>query len=225
MTTVAAPSLIDRCADVLATAYESKKLVGLSGASVDVFPTGMTRASGEALTQLIAKERATNFLEVGLGLGLSTVFLSLGILQHRETFDALTLDPFQERGWDSVGLETIRRAGLSEFVEFAAKHSEYALPRLAEAGAKFDFIFVDGGHLFDNVFVDTFYAIRLVRPGSLIVLDDRWMPAVQKAAAFFVSNLGLVDESAEQGTPGYRFIYLRVPETLPERKWDHYTAF
>ncbi|MBX3380329.1 MAG: class I SAM-dependent methyltransferase [Phycisphaeraceae bacterium] len=225
MTSTMEPALTDRCASVLAEAYESKKLVGRSGTSIDVFPTGMTRASGDALTDLIANEKAANFLEVGLGLGLSTVFLSLGILRHREKFDALTLDPFQERDWDSVGLETIGRAGLTERVKFEKQYSEYVLPRLAEAGAIFDFIFVDGGHLFDNAFVDTFYATRLARPGSLIVLDDRWMSAVQRVAAFFTSNIGLVDESAAKGTPGHRFICLRVPQDLPTRKWDHYVAF
>lgn len=225
MTTTIEPTLLDRCAGVLAEAYETKKLVGRSGAAIDVFPTGMTRAPGEALSNLIAHERAANFLEVGLGLGLSTVFLSSGVLKHRATFDALTIDPFQERDWDSVGLEAIRRAGLEDRVRFEKRHSEYVLPGLAHAGAKFDFIFVDGGHLFDNAFVDMFYAVRLARPGSLIVLDDRWMPAVRRAAAFFMSNLGLADESPAEGTPGFRFITMRVPKELPSRAWDHYVEF
>ncbi|MGH7243473.1 MAG: class I SAM-dependent methyltransferase [Phycisphaerales bacterium] len=219
------PPLAVRCASVLADAFETQKLVGLSGASIDIFPTGMTRASGDYLTQLIAKENSPNFLEIGLGLGLSTVFLSIGVLQNRQKFDALTLDPFQESGWDSVGLETVRRAGLSNSVRFEKQYSEYVLPHLAEAGAKFGFIFIDGGHLFDNVFVDTFYAIRLAQPGSLIALDDRWMPSVQKAAAFFTSNMGLTDESAPPGTPGHRFIVLRIPTELPSRKWDHFVTF
>lgn len=218
-------SLTDQCAAILEEAYKSKVVHGKSGKALDVFPTGMTRASGEALREMIAKEEAANFLEVGFGLGLSTVFLSLGVLQHHEKFDAVTLDPFQESAWDCAGLETVRRAGLLDCVAIAKDYSEYVLPRMAEAGARFDFIFIDGGHLFDNVMVDTFYAIRLVRPGGLIVLDDRWMPAVQKAAAFFVSNLGLLDESAEQGTPGYRFITLRVPREMVERKWDHFVGF
>ncbi|MBX3390053.1 MAG: class I SAM-dependent methyltransferase [Phycisphaeraceae bacterium] len=225
MTTTIERVLADRCQSVLADAYETKKLFGRSGAPIEVFPTGMTRDSGDTLTELIANEGAANFLEVGLGLGLSTVFLSLGILRHRESFDALTLDPFQESHWDSVGLEMIRRAGLSDRVKFEKQYSEYVLPRLAEAGTRFDFIFVDGGHLFDNAFVDTFFAVRLARPGSLIVLDDRWMPAIQKTAAFFTGNIGLIDESAPKGTPGHRFISLRVPREMKVRKWDHFADF
>ena len=225
MNTAISEPLVERCERVLSEAYSTRTLIGLSGQPTDVFPTGMTKEAGDALMKLVADERAGGFLEIGLGLGLSSLFLSLGVLQHHKSFEGLSLDPFQASGWDSVGIETIRRAGLDRHVRVEQEYSEFALPRLCGAGARFDFIFVDGGHLFDNVFVDVFSSIRLARPGSLIVLDDRWMPAVRRAAAFFVNNLGLIDESTPQGTPGHRFVILRVPHTITQRKWDHHVEF
>lgn len=191
----------------------------------DVFPTGMTREPGEALSGMIRAESASNFLEIGLGLGLSTVFLAQGVLSNHAKVQGLSMDPFQFRDWDGVGLETVRRAGLSESVGFEMELSERVLPELWQAGRRFDFIFIDGGHLFENVIFDTFYAVRLVRPGGLIVLDDRWMPSVQRGVAYFTANVGLLDESAPKGSPGHRFVTLRVPPELPQRKWDHFVPF
>jgi len=44
-----------------------------------------------------------------------------------------------------------------------------------------DAAFVDGGHVFHNVFVDLFYLRELVRPNGLVILDDcnypsQWPP-------------------------------------------------
>lgn len=43
-----------------------------------------------------------------------------------------------------------------------------AMPRLLQAGRKFDFCFVDGMHLFDYTLIDLFYADLLVRVGGII---------------------------------------------------------
>ena len=53
-----------------------------------------------------------------------------------------------------------------------------------------DAAFVDGSHVFHNVFVDLYYLQMIVRPGGLIVLDDYWWPGVATAARYFETNLG-----------------------------------
>lgn len=47
-------------------------------------------------------------------------------------------------------------------------------------GERFDFVFIDGRHLFDCVLVDFFYVDRLLEIGGYLALDDLWMPAVRK---------------------------------------------
>jgi hypothetical protein len=42
--------------------------------------------------------------------------------------------------------------------------------------------FVDGGHMFHNVFVGLFYLQTIVRPGGLVVLDDYWWGALWRPA-------------------------------------------
>ncbi len=211
--------------------YELGRVVGRTGAVLDVSPTGMARPAGEYLGELAEREQASSVLEIGLGLGLSTLFLARAVLKSRgggvwtEERPVFTIDPFQERDWNDAGAMNIDAVGLGEFVEIVREPSELALPAMVKEQRTFSFAFVDGGHLFENAFVDVSFVLRLVPPGGLIVIDDRWMPAIRRAANYFVTNVGLIDESPGADSPGKRFICLRVPERLRVRRWDDFVEF
>ncbi len=54
----------------------------------------------------------------------------------------------------------------------------------------FDLAFVDGSnHRFDALFVDLYYLGRLVRPGGIVFLEDYQLPALARAASFFLTNV------------------------------------
>ena len=57
-------------------------------------------------------------------------------------------------------------------------------------GVVADAAFVDGSHIFHNVFVDLFFLRELVRPGGLVVLDDCHWPSVATAVRYFELNTG-----------------------------------
>jgi hypothetical protein len=101
----------------------------------------------------------------------------------------VAIDPFQATRFSGCGLQFLEDAGVSGLVEHRAERSEVALPRLLGEGRTFDLAFVDGDHRFDGVFVDLFYLGRLVRPGGVVFLDDYQLPAVERAASFFLANL------------------------------------
>ena len=65
-----------------------------------------------------------------------------------------------------------------------------------------DAAFVDGSHVFHNIFVDLYYLQMIVRPGGLVVLDDYWWPGVATAARYFETNLGWRPDAFANGTPG-----------------------
>ena len=108
-------------------------------------------------------------------------------------------------------------------------------------GENYDLAFVDGSHLFEHAFLDIFYLTKLVKPGGVILVDDMWMPSVRQAVDYAVKNIGLVHENRRPARPylivGDRNIcsgkrseqpataLLRVPQQLPERKWDHFEDF
>jgi hypothetical protein len=94
------------------------------------------------------------------------------------------IDPFQERVWFNVGWELLRSAGLDSIATLMLAPSSIALPQLATEGLIADAAFVDGSHCFHEVFVHLYFLRKIVRPGSLIVLDDNWAPSVRTAVRY-----------------------------------------
>ena len=63
-----------------------------------------------------------------------------------------------------------------DFIIFKEELSEIALPSLLkEKEGRFDLIFIDGLHSYDQVMLDFYYANRLIRIGGFIVFDDTWV--------------------------------------------------
>src|SRR5262249_8074403 len=48
---------------------------------------------------------------------------------------------------------------------------------------------VDGSHLFEDVFIDAYYAARLLEQGGLIAFDDSTKPEVAKVLRFIRTNM------------------------------------
>ena len=72
---------------------------------------------------------------------------------------------------------------ISSIFLFIDKKSSDAFPNIDD---QFDLIFIDGWHTFDNVMVDIFYSINLLKPGGYIILDDADFPSVGKAISYFI---------------------------------------
>jgi hypothetical protein len=52
--------------------------------------------------------------------------------------------------------------------------STYELPKMLEAGSRFDLIYVDGTHTALGVMIDLCYCAAMLRTGGLMILDDYW---------------------------------------------------
>jgi hypothetical protein len=87
-----------------------------------------------------------------------------------------------------------------------------------------DAAFVDGSHVFHNVFVDLYYLQMIVRPGGLVVPDDYWWPGVATAARYFETNLGWRPRAFANGTPG-RLRALRLPDPPVKPGFKELTPF
>lgn len=216
-----------RLREVVAQVRRDGTVTTRSGKRVSISPTGLDERSAAALRQLVLESHAVRTIETGLALGLS----SLAILDA--SFDNAgshvpshtAIDPFQQSGWGNAGLVTLARAGVSDLVRFLEADSTLELPRLCSAGEVFDAAFVDGGHLFEHVFIDTHFLLRMVRPGGIVVIDDWWMPAVRMGVDYFEKNLGITREICSDISGAERFAVLRVPERRVERPWDHFVPF
>ena len=139
-------------------------------------------AEADFLFRFVREHKSESTLEVGCGLGKSAVSIMLGTGRTHTV-----VDPFQDN-YESRGLANIQRAGLSDRLVFLPEYSRSALPRLLESGARFDFVFIDGSHRFDDIFVDFYYSDLLLSPGGFILFDDLWMRTARLVLAFIRSN-------------------------------------
>jgi predicted O-methyltransferase YrrM len=233
---------VSRLDSFIDEAYATRTVRGADGSQLPVLPTGVPRASGEALRDLAVAERASRTIETGLALGMSALFLCQAVLTvDPDAGRHVAVDPHQRADWKGAGLTSLAAAGVDGRVEVIEEESELALPQLVREGREFDFAFVDGNHRFEGVLFDLVFMDRLVKPGGLIVADDMWMPSVRMAVAYVERNLDLALEpnavpnafawrrGARWGRRGLRgsgqLAVLRVPTDPPPRSWDRFDAF
>lgn len=164
-------------------------------------------------------------LEVGLCFGASALlftgsYRAAGKPAKRQH---VALDPFQSGVWDDAGLVQIERAGLAPFLDFRSAYSRAELPRALEEGARFDLIYIDGSHLFEDVFVDAFYCCRLLTEGGIVAFDDCSNPHVAKVIRFLQRNCadGLDELDLEpyraNRVPSFRYRVARLLDRVQVR--------
>jgi predicted O-methyltransferase YrrM len=167
--------------------YETECVEDGEGNTKNPFPTALRYEQGMALYNLIRREKSESSVEIGMAYGLATLFMCQA---HRDsgTGRHVAIDPFERTLYKSIGLLNVKKAGLSDVLEFHEAYSHIALPQLLEIGERFDFAFIDGDHLFDYTLVDFFYIDKLLRPGGHIMFDDTWMPSVRRVLTFVLRN-------------------------------------
>jgi hypothetical protein len=153
---------------VLAEMLRTRRAVGKTGRVYEGLSALSTINNLHTIYALMHETHALRTLEVGLSFGASAlVFCAThkelgrpGEAQHT------ALDPFQATVWDSCGITALERAGLMGYMDFRKAYSALELPRLVESGARFGLIYIDGSHLVEDVFVDAYFAIRLLTEGG-----------------------------------------------------------
>jgi predicted O-methyltransferase YrrM len=196
------------------------------GSTHDVRTISISPDEGEALTRWVVRENATRTLEIGLGYGFSALHICAGLARSDSPERRhVVLDPFQERRFANCGLQVLEEAGVRSMVEHHAEISQLALPKLLEAGRRFDFAFVDGNHRFDSVFLDLFYLGRLLPRGSVILLDDYDLPGIHKAVSFYLSNLDWGVEEVSRADDAHRWVALRTARSDDARDFRYFVDF
>jgi len=206
--------------------HDSGETVTQSGKRVKSFPVGMTEASGKSLRELLVHAAPRRTFETGFALGLASAYILDGHIKAGTASPGchVIMDPFQRSEWGNAGLHLLDVTGCRNLVEFMESDSAIALAGLLAKSERFQWAFVDGGHLFENVFLDLYYAHRLVEPGGMVVVDDLWMPAVRTAIAYFQSNWGTTVTLNPNDLGLRRFAILTIP-SAPSRPWDHFAKF
>src|SRR5438067_4682008 len=206
-------ALCKRVERVLAETYATGTVDGDEGHNFPIYPTGTDQHQGQAIRRLVVQEGARRTFEVGFALGLSTLHIAMGLLDAgHDDATHVAIDPTESQHWHGAGRRLVERAGLAGMVDIVEERSQMVLPRWfadEEQLVSFDLAFIDGDHRFDPCFVDIYYALPLVKPGGLIVVDDVWMPSVRMAVAFFEANVDL--ELLTDALPDAFHWHRRVP--------------
>jgi hypothetical protein len=162
--------------------------------------------------------RPLQTLEIGLGYGVSAaVTLATGLVDRHLV---LAYDGNAER--TELARKIASSQDRSGALEIRMGLSQDLLPGLVQSGAMFDLALVDGGHRFDDVFVDTYYVARLLRPGGYMVLDDTWMPSIRHVVAWLRTNMTGV-WTALPDVPGVSVFRRTGGED--QREWNHFVPF
>jgi predicted O-methyltransferase YrrM len=191
-----------------------------------LFPVAASPAEGEALREWVSREGATQTIEIGLGYGISALFVCQGLLENGDAAARhVVVDPHQATRFGGCGLQVLEEAGVAPLVEYHAEESQIALPRLLSQGRGFDLAFVDGNHRFDGVFLDLVYLGRLLRRGGIVVVDDYQLPAVARAVSFSLTNLGWSLEAVSPVDEFHQWAVLRTSPVQDTRPFDYYVDF
>lgn len=119
------------------------------------------------LLQLLARGlQARAILEIGTLGGYSTIWLARA-LPAEGRMVTLEIDS----GHADVARTNIARAGLADLVELRLGPALHTLPQLAaESRGPFDLVFIDADKVHNADYFT--WAVRLSRPGSLIIVDN-----------------------------------------------------
>lgn len=175
---------------VLDEMVRTQRAVGRSGRVFDQLGALSTANNLQVLRALMEESRPLRTLEVGLGFGGSALTFAA---THRELGHApskqhIVLDPFQQTVWDDAALAAIDRAGLADYVDFRPQFSSIELAKLSAEDARFGLIYIDGSHVFEDVFIDAYFSFRMLEHRGVAVFDDCTIDHVAKVLAFVNAN-------------------------------------
>lgn len=191
----------------------TQRAVGRTGRVFEGLGALSTVNNLQVLRGLMLERKPARTLEVGLGFGGSalTIAASHQELGHAPGAQHTILDPYQATDWDDAALMAIERAGLNGYVDFRPERSSIALGKLESEGARFGLIYVDGSHVFEDVFIDAYFGFRMLEQDGVILFDDCTIDHVAKVLGFVTANwsgftreIDLAEHRADGGSLRYQ---------------------
>jgi len=126
----------------------------------------VTAAQGKLLYMLAMLAGARRILEIGTLGGYSTIWMGRALPPNGKLI-TLEFDPKHA----AVAKSNIEGAGLSEIVDVRVGAALDSLPLIeAEKGGPFDLFFIDADKVNNPNYFE--WAVRLSRPGSIIIVDN-----------------------------------------------------
>jgi predicted O-methyltransferase YrrM len=150
---------------VLDTEDEALTAAREAGSAAGMPAIEVSAQHGKLLFLLATATRATRVLEIGTLAAYSTIQLAraVGVEGHVVTLE-------YEPKHAEVARQNLARAGVDDRVEVIVGAALDTLPTLEGRGETFDLVFIDADKENNVAYVE--WAIKLGRPGSIIVVDN-----------------------------------------------------
>ena len=180
---------------------------------------------GKVLARIIKHNSIRNSLEIGMAYGISSMYILLAMYSYNDdkNINLTSIDPYQEKQWKNLGLFNIKTINMDKYHTLYEDVSEIILPTLFKKNHKYDLIFIDGWHTFDNTLIDVYYAVRLVNIGGFIVIDDIKHQGVNKVIRYIDVNYNKHLKRINSYDINTMAIYKKVFED--KRSWNFHKNF
>jgi predicted O-methyltransferase YrrM len=206
---------------VLTAMYGEEKITGIES-TTPIQMDSAVRVSVEqgALIHSLARHvGAKRSLEIGFAYGFSTVWI-LDALRTQDRSQHIAIDPFEKTGWHGIGLAQVEKLSFDKRFEWIEDYSIHTLSDFIRKREKFDFIYIDGNHRFDDVLVDFYLSDQVLQVGGLIILDDMWMESIRRVASFIFRN-----RAYKRGRTMVPNVSIFRKLRDDDRDWRHYVKF
>jgi len=153
---------------------------------------------------VVEKYNNTDFVEIGSFRGASAVFMGVQILNKNKNIKLHCVDPWEDsdeaKKTQPPRNETTDQSGLyNEFIQNIEKVKSCIKPIRSSSfiasnqfkNESVDFIFVDGDHSYQAVFMDLNLWWPKLKVGGIMAGHDFWAPQIQKAVADFCEKNNL----------------------------------
>jgi predicted O-methyltransferase YrrM len=212
--------------DLLNCVRAARRKLSASGpakvrADGDFARVALPHDEGDVLRDLLLADGARVVIEIGLAYGASALAVGEALASRGGDTRHVIIDAFQDHFYEA-GWNAVVEAGLAPTTTLLRERSQLALARLAGDGFVADAAFVDGSHIFHNVFVDLFFLRDIVVPGGLVVLDDCEWPSVATAVGYFELNTGWRPQPIDRTS---RLRAYRLPDPRVEPTFESFKAF
>ncbi|MDA8137437.1 MAG: class I SAM-dependent methyltransferase [Desulfobacteraceae bacterium] len=176
-----------------------------------------------ALYEVIRAMQPETVLELGFAHGCATLYM-LQALSDNQKGALISVDPLQAAQYHSGGIKNVERAGFSKIHQHLNGPSQIVLPQLLLKNFRYEFIFIDTTHQFDQTIMELYFCDKLLPVGGVVALHDYQLLSIRSACNFFESNLNyrlhashranlrILQKTANDSRKWYDFVPFEVPK-------------
>ncbi|MFK8022521.1 MAG: class I SAM-dependent methyltransferase [Ilumatobacter sp.] len=158
----------------------------------------MRRRAGRKVYDHIVSTKAHRVLELGAFHGVSTCYLAAAV-DELGSGHVTTMDRVESEQLDPNVFQLLERTDLRDHVDvvLAQRSFTWELKRLLEREERpqYDFVFLDGGHVWDVTGFAFFLVDQLLAPGGWLLFDDlKWSYATSPSLKDLDDTMAIPEE-------------------------------